>query len=233
VRHMGSEEVRRLMIRYWRNEVPEIARLHVEKVLKFGTAAKYIQDKSFIFIHVPKCAGSSVSNALYGRKVPHFTGVNYKKVYPEHFKSSFTFAFVRHPVDRLISCYKFLRTMGTSDVKVHKGYKYAQFGEKGFDVFVDYIFKEGFSTQDIVLQPQSSFLCDHTGEVLVDEIFKYEIISEELSRLAKLLGRDLHLPAVNKSMSAGRIDLSLETLNKIYRLYESDFSLFGYDLSGY
>tara|TARA_B100000212_G_scaffold315324_1_gene269437 strand:- start:227 stop:580 length:354 start_codon:yes stop_codon:yes gene_type:complete len=65
-----------------------------------------------IFIHVPKAAGVSVNNAIYGRPLGHFYAIDVQSMYPKIFKDLFTFSVVRHPVDRLYSAYFFHARVG-------------------------------------------------------------------------------------------------------------------------
>lgn len=64
-----------------------------------------------IFVHVPKCAGTSIENALkesQDRVVGgHTTALGYLRAFPEKFRDYFKFAIVRHPADRLVSAFNY------------------------------------------------------------------------------------------------------------------------------
>ena len=69
---------------------------------------------SCIFIHIPKTAGISVTQALFGNYADgHTTIKNYKKKFlPQTVEKYFKFTFVRNPYDRLYSAYNFLKKGG-------------------------------------------------------------------------------------------------------------------------
>lgn len=85
-------------------------------------------DKKFIFIHIPKCAGSSIESLisdssciLNSNSWPHNLKVNYplnhltlndiknSKILNPNFEKFFSFTFVRNPFARLISEYFYLK----------------------------------------------------------------------------------------------------------------------------
>jgi hypothetical protein len=72
-------------------------------------------DLECIFIHVPRCAGTSVSSGLFGR--PSGTHINarmFQTVYSRgEWERYFKFAFVRSPWDRLLSAFRYLRKGGS------------------------------------------------------------------------------------------------------------------------
>ena len=67
-----------------------------------------------IFVHVPKCAGVSISRSLFGSLVgTHIAMKSFQLIYTEEeFARYFKFAFVRNPWDRLVSAYRFLKRGG-------------------------------------------------------------------------------------------------------------------------
>ncbi|MFP4354891.1 MAG: sulfotransferase family 2 domain-containing protein [Phycisphaerae bacterium] len=68
-----------------------------------------------IFVHIPKAAGVSVCQTLFGNLAGgHDTIEKYQKVFSwSDYKRYFKFTFVRNPWDRLASAYRFLRKGGS------------------------------------------------------------------------------------------------------------------------
>ncbi|MDN3554937.1 sulfotransferase family 2 domain-containing protein [Halomonas maura] len=226
---MQIDKIRRLAIRYWRNEIPSGIVFPVEKLFEFGTGHPRLQSSDYLFVHVPKAAGSSISIALYGKKIPHFKALDIKKHY-RGFDNKYKFAFVRHPVDRAVSCYNFLSTLGTSQVSIHKQHKYKSVKNLSFEEFVEkFIADESRGYKDVVLRKQSEFLTDLNGNVLVDDVYKYEKFDAEIARLSRVIGFDLNVGKSNISDRRRDITVTDNARRIIEHVYKEDFELFDYD----
>lgn len=67
-----------------------------------------------IFIHIPRCAGTSIEVAINGEpnnhfahKFKHLTSSYAKILYKDYWRDYFKFSFVRNPWDRMVSMCKF------------------------------------------------------------------------------------------------------------------------------
>ena len=70
----------------------------------------YSTPTQFIFVHIPKTAGTSTLRWLNGGVVKrncHSTALQYKKMLGQQYNSFFKFSFVRNPWDRMLSFYKY------------------------------------------------------------------------------------------------------------------------------
>src|SRR5258707_7699115 len=77
-----------------------------------GVYSYFADEFRCIFIHIPKTAGTSLSQALFGRHSRHIPYIEYEKGNPRKFRQYFKFTFVRNPWDRLVSTYFFLKQGG-------------------------------------------------------------------------------------------------------------------------
>jgi Sulfotransferase family len=151
-----------------------------------------------IFVHIPKCAGVSVSQGLFGnRGAGHYPVTTLRQVFgPALFDSYFKFAFVRNPWDRLLSAYEFLRCGGfhAGDARWAQQNlaQYRDFGE-----FVRRWVTPANVTSWIHFQPQTDFLCLPDGRTGVDFIGRYENLEADFQRVCERLGISASLPSLN------------------------------------
>lgn len=190
-------------------------------------------DLKAIFVHVPKAAGTSIENTLlkYDRiKLcgGHTTAVGYKRMYPDLFQGYYKFSVVRHPVDRFLSAYSYLISRPINDGLANRVVH--ECGD--IQSFIDKVLSDPAVLDQIVhFLPQKKFICDENGGILVDSVFKFELLDEAWLEISDRLGFAYQpLPKLNPSPRlddrdglAGRIH---DLMQKVYR---DDFSIFQYE----
>jgi len=183
-----------------------------------------------LFIHVPKAAGVSVSKAIYGRTLGHFYALKIKKLCPTMFSKLFTFAFVRHPVDRLYSAYQFSKNGGTRVMGMKNPNYYTHHPDfKTFDLFVTkWLIKQNLLEIDGVFRPQYLYVCDDKFNVLVDKVYKLENIKVAAFQISKKIDKKIIFQHYNKSIQEDK-NISNETIDIIFKLYNKDFDIFSYN----
>lgn len=239
------------------------------------------KSRKFIFVHLHKCAGTSVTVALQpflsmddlvvGR--PGFTGklvsndlmplsISLRKhssaedisvaVGDAIWRSYFKFAFVRHPVDRLVSLYEFLMRVRSNN-EPNQGFKknllswmrnrdltrypdqppwnwLSMHALLTTDDFSGFIRSEYLANaQDA--KPQTRSLTDGTGNLLVDFVGKVENMRDDWHHLCDQLG--IQAPLLNENKSDRKFAelgkyLKTDDLEFVTQKYRSDFDLFGY-----
>ena len=68
----------------------------------------YRQDREILFIHIPKTAGRAVAEVFGVKSHPHLSYIQAESFYniESKDKKPYTFAFIREPHDRFVSCFK-------------------------------------------------------------------------------------------------------------------------------
>jgi hypothetical protein len=232
--------------------------------------------RRFIFIHTMKTAGDSVAVALkpslarndlllqndfqaWRRRV---TGGNPREfqlltkhspalevrdqLSSEVWDSYFKFAFVRHPVSRAMSFYRYISQKADQRRRLLARNVWYQTppGRSGdpihWPAMKVFLATDSFSTfirhpgiaEVPGMQPQSDFVCDRTGEVIVDFVGRYECLEQDMATVQDSIG----LPRQTldrRNASGGRhsttSDLSREDLDYLVGKFEVDFVRFGYD----
>ena len=199
--------------------------------------------KKFLFVHIFKTAGTSITNSLAPfsyrpeSKRPAnwlaFLSANWKKIHrtpikkhataleiqasldSEIFDSFFKFSFVRNPWDWQVSLYHFIL-----DRPHNPGYE----ATKALGSFRNFVFSREKS--DFT---QTSCLVDESGKLLVDFVGRFENLEVDFQTICKRVGITATLPHINKSDRLGYRDYyDEETRALTARLYAEDIERFGY-----
>jgi Sulfotransferase family len=222
-----------------------------------------------LFVHIPKCGGQSIEDMflsdlglgrkdksqlllrkpLAGERGPprlgHLTASDYTGlgfIERELFDSYYRFSVVRNPFDRLRSAYNYL---GFRDLV-------------GFAYFVDEIAVKSVECRDSwhwFLRPQTDFLLDADGTLLVHEYFRLESLSASIDAVIERTRLSIReLPHSNHTGSIGRTSRFVRAMKLMLRdrirlrtvmmkmepgcdsktrarielLYSADFERFGY-----
>ncbi len=204
----------------------------------------------FIFVHVPKTAGSSVTEALrpytvamcrrderwhiylralmLGRESyrlglfqPHVPARRLvRKVPPAVWDSYFTFGFVRNPYAWLLSYHRYVRQR-----EGHRDHR-ALRARGGFRKFVMTL------PEHRMFPTQGSFLTGEDGEIAVDFVGRIESLQDDFDHVMDGIGLPRRtLDRVNAAGRAGPGALRRytgEMLEVVNAFYREDFERFGY-----
>ena len=147
----------------------------------------------FAFVHINKTGGSSVERAL-GLPIDHRTALEWRHDLGEReWRRRFTFSVVRNPWDRTVSHYHYrvqTNQTGLGDAPI------------GFGAWVRRVFADRdprYLDQPKMFMPQTDWLSDEDGELLVDRVCHFEHLAEEVAQVGDEIGRALHLPHVKAS----------------------------------
>lgn len=194
---------------------------------------KSMRSKNCIFIHIPKCAGRSISLASLGdRGAAHASVEDFLSVFGSAwFDQAFKFAFVRDPWSRLVSAYDFLRNGGLhEDDRKFADENIVQY--RTVDDFVMTGLEQPKIRKWAHFRDQVDFLMDpRTGSLGVDFIGRFETITEDFAVVCRRLGIDATLGRHNARNSVAgdpSLVLSSTAVDEISRIYERDVRLLGY-----
>ena len=179
-----------------------------------------------IFIHVPKVAGVSVSMSLYDKTLGHIRACDIKKYYPEDFENFFSFAFVREPSERFLSAIKYL-DLNYQRLKGSPGMPSNRSLLTDPDRLVDqWLLHQDMSTVNNVFKRQSDFLCDESGNLLVDYVTTYESLEKGVAYVSEKIGKEISLGRLNSTAEAAALEISESLKSKIRAIYKDDCTLY-------
>ena len=189
---------------------------------KYAKPICYSPFLKYVFIHIPKCAGSSIHRALSVLHAQRSLSVG-KPKYHKHAKAAkvrevlgpawnecFKFAFVRNPWDLMVSSYHWWLTYAEIFPALHKDI--ARIRKMGsFSVFI----RSEFGHSMLNEQPGgdlTEWISDGDG-IIVDFVGRYETLNEDWSEVC----RALRVPA----LPLGREN---QVVRQDYRVFYDDES---------
>ena len=180
--------------------------------------------RKLIFVHVPRAAGTSIVRALYGQGcIRHFSMRYYRAIHPRLAAGAQSFALLREPVDRFASAYAFVRSGGTLTGRLSTVFAAQTAHIASVDDYLSFLEDRGALDLDFVMRPQSWFVCDAGGTVLVKRLFLYG--EDQLPLAAFLRSHGVNaLPWLNRAERTG-LYLTRRQLGRIEALYAQDFAL--------
>lgn len=192
------------------------------------------REAGVVFIHVPKAAGTSINLALYGEWMGHARARDIRRWAPADVKALPSFAITRNPWDRLVSAYRFATNGGGSggQFEAHpwhpERFRIPEF--ETFERFVTEWLVRRHIWLDPIFQPQSSWICDRGGKILVDHVGRIENLEPTLGFLRRELGRAPSVPEGNRS--GERVDYrsfyTPELARLVGHVYAQDVETFEY-----
>jgi len=204
-----------------------------------------IDQKKVLFLHIPKCGGSSIESALAGQgqqflydRAFHSGKDRFSQCSAQHFHASaidrlfpgdffdFRFAVVRHPVDRIVSEYRFRRGLRPKTRDVTRA--------------------AGLLVEPEDFEPWLEFALGHVGQYpfLFDNHLRAQVefvdprvawfrledgLTTVMERLSDVLRCNVQLPEKRKQTSKGaEVAVSEQARARIEAHYAQDMDAFGY-----
>jgi len=181
----------------------------------------YVEDTRALFVHVPKAAGTSFVEALYGRKDwCHLTASDYEDIHGRNdYEKLIKIAFIRDPFTRFISAYQYLKT---SAIPIDQLWRKHFIDNKSLDEFISMLVDCDDVNQLTIehFRHQSYFVNRE-----IDYIGKKEEYAKSLSEVSDIIGTRIENIKRNTS-SSGSILLNRKQKRVIESIYSKDFELY-------
>ena len=204
-------------------------------------------EKDALFIWIPKTGGTSVYSVLSNYSFPNFMIPHHfdlftnqgsvtfghvsvdrllkeKVISQTYFDNSFKFCFVRNPWDRLVSLFHYLKKAG----RLHRNISFAIFCKQ---VTQERITPIGLYNSIGLSQcnPQSTWVTDKKGKLIVDFVGKYESLESDFAKICGLLDIHKKLPHLNKTNHKDYRSYYDKTSKRLVEdFYKQDIQLFNY-----
>jgi chondroitin 4-sulfotransferase 11 len=183
---------------------------------------KYFLD--YVFIHINKTGGSSVEKAL-GFPFQHKTALTLRsEIGVRRWAERFSFSVVRNPWDKVASHYHHrVRTnqsgLRDSPIDFNEWVKRA-YGERD----------PRYYDREDMFMPQTDWLCDDTGAIIVDFVAKFENLEEDFRTICDVLGRTATLSHLKRSANRDYRNVYDDAAIHIVRgHFADDIANFGYE----
>ena len=181
-------------------------------------------ETNVMFIHIPKTGGRALSNELSNQGKVSLT-------IPGHLaiknlligKAIRTFSIVRNPYDRMVSIYRHCYERDIENTST-----------KTFEEFVKNV-RNSFQTAGFALNhlphinSQSFWVSDWNGNIVVDDIIKYESYDTDVIKYLNEKNIDVtFIPKFRVGDKSIKAELTDDVKEIIYEIYKSDFINFNY-----
>lgn len=228
LRNWLAHEQRTLIVNAWVRFAPHRLQRWSERIFDVPIPKNVREQASgLLFIHIPKNAGSTICEQLYGRHTGHRTAEWYKIADPKFFESQLSFAIVRDPLARFISAYHFVRNGGSALVPASQRARQAVAGFSSLMDFATFFASqpvEALERIDPCFHRQSRYVMID-GQQAVSKIFRLE---EVTGKILRLNGYNVDLRVFrNKSQTEEVKDgcENTELKKLVERLYVEDYQI--------
>ncbi|MGJ8662385.1 MAG: sulfotransferase family 2 domain-containing protein [Marinicella sp.] len=190
---------------------------------RLHTLPLWYQEPEFIFIHINKTGGSSVEKAL-NLPFEHLTALEkIDEVGEETWQQKFTFSFVRNPFDKVFSHYRYRVKTNQTNLKKNP-LSFSDWVRLSYGEQVPYYYDN-----PRMFMPQCQWLCDQSGSIIVDKVYRFENLSTDFKALSEKFNLKVSLPHLKASK---KVDYTphydLETRDIVEQRFKQDLLAFNY-----
>lgn len=185
-------------------------------------------NRKLIFIHIAKNAGTAIEKFCNMRDTGHKDWKYYYSKYSTEWAKYTSFAIIRDPIDRFISCYRYARMKKSywhdnsqpdkALCGIHPDYKICN------DLEINTLCSK-LNSNNIKLahpgwRPQYKSICNWRGKVKIDMLINFENINKELGLL-----KINNLTKINISKGSKDIRISAKNKSILRSYYKKDYKI--------
>ena len=207
--------------------------------------------RRFIFVHIPKTGGTSIQHALVDaglalewtgeatdeeRRTHGFTvgwrhhvqaAILRRILGPHTWHDYFTFAFVRNPWDLMVSIYHYHRMLYHNVPQMRARFPHLAARFASAPGFAEWL------CAGIYTEPQTTWLTDGSGDLLVGFIGRFERLEQDFQTVAARIGITATLPHLMRGEHPAYATLyDTETRDIVARHFAEDIRRFRYEFGG-
>ncbi|WP_068077200.1 sulfotransferase family 2 domain-containing protein [Novosphingobium lentum] len=218
----------------FRQSVVKITPEHILQKIRARRRSSLFINKGVVFVHVPRTAGTSICDDIFGRFIGHFGLADFQAVASKEAWHLPRFTIARNPWDRAVSAWHFAKVgkirNSRNTVKVLNPARYAVPAFDRFDTFVlEWLARQNLSRADGIFRPQFEYMLDMNGELSFDHIGRLENLDLTSDWLSATLARPIKFSWQNRT---DRTDYQSyytpELRDEIGRIYARDIALLDY-----
>ena len=193
-----------------------------------------ISELGCIFIHIPKCAGNSVQQGLFGEIIfGHQTIRQYQVALSRSdYRKAWKFTVIRNPWKRIASAWRFMRKGGYND----RDKKYFEENLSDYPNFDDFV-NNWLVHQDLRkcgcahFKPQMHYIEEFGGKVTLDHVGKLQHLKDDYSLMRERLGGGelgFYNQTDEEPIDYAQMYRNIETYDNIAKIYAEDIEKLGY-----
>jgi hypothetical protein len=193
-----------------------------------------VSEHGCIFIHIPKCAGNSVQQGLFGDIIfGHQTIRQYEVALSRSaYRDAWKFTVTRNPWKRIASAWRYMKKGGGNERdKVYHKKTLSQY--ETFDDFVN----KWLVHQNLDLcgcahfKPQMHYISEFGGSVSIDFIARLSNLQDDYSVMREQLGGEelgVYNQTDNEPIDYAELYANKETYDNVAKIYADDIEKLGY-----
>ncbi len=194
-----------------------------------------LTESSLLFIHIPKCGGTSIANAFGHRHIRHFPACAFSLADYNLYSSCNTFAIVRDPIKRLISIISHFSSSIFSTEKEKQIFANLKVQHTNIEKLLISMLKHrsvraklfggtnaGYSGFSVA---QSEYIV-YQNKLIVDNIFTLDNIGKLENWLSEYFQKQIVIGHKNVSSKKTLPKISSESIEKIRSLIPKDFIIY-------